>query len=570
MLAPRFRVIHYNRRTGVKTDISQDVVDCNFNINIIDSNQTYQANTGKITINNPEVILDNGTRYFQYTDNPKMFEVEDRILIFVWNSPETTEDYPAIDTREPENIDDKFGFDGVVTEVKYTVAQNSRTWSLAINDTSQVLLRNFVPCAYQQKDEYNTSPAIIRDIIKFVNNIHQVSTEALIYWAPDNDIPYWRDGGTSVIGGTGVYKTMKDTSKSWDTDQWLGHHVVDSSGDLWGILSNTSNTLTLRSQKAEPTGGSYYIVDYRNFKEVNIFGDYKPACQFVQVLSSIEYINDPNNPAGIKNPFYFYIRPDYVGGEDNVRNYFVWKQMSKEATEEIISGLKEGVDFESFDATHGAYDAINAIIINAGHSPTGHSIHTYKMDIDSVGKIEGKWKYMNTKDGDELMANEKNNNYASFDQDSNDPYPIDSAFTTSGTMGTGYVSFFRAQVQDTASSPPFILNEPVLIQSRTEYTRAIRKQAKAKAKLLANQQMQSTRLPRWKVNAQLVYGTTKIRVGQAINIQSRTMNWLDELQTTKKLRVKTIKHNINRNGWETDLELDEDWETITQTETVVV
>lgn len=571
MLQPRFKAFHYNRKTGVRTEISSEVIDCNFNLNIIDSNQTYQANTGKIVINNPEIIRGDGSRLYLYPDVPRMFEVEDRIQIYVWNSVETVStgsDYPALDIREPVAIEDKFGFDGTVSEVKYAVSQNNRNWTLSLNDTSQVLLRNFVPCAYQQKDEYNNSPAIIRDIIRFVNNIHQVSTEGQIIWSPDNDTPFTRDSGTCIIGGTGSYQTMKDTSKIWDTNQWVGHHVVDSSGDLWGILSNTSTTLTLKNPTAAPTSGSYYIVDYRQFKEVNLFGDYKPACQFVQALSSIEYINNPSNPASIKNPFYFYIKPVNVGLTK--LNYFIWRQMSSDATQEVISKLEEGIDFESYDATHGAFDAINAIIVNAGHSPTGHSIHTYKMDIDSVGKIEGKWKYMNTKDGDEIMAKEKENNASSFNTDANDNFPIDLAFTTTGTLGTGYQSYFLAVINDTSQSPEFYKDNPVLIKNRIEYIRAIRKQAKAKAKDLANRQMQSTRLPRWKINVQLVYGTTKIRIGQILNIMCRTLNWVvvGDTNSSQKVRVKKVNHQINRNGWETGLELEEDWEVITQTEEV--
>jgi len=572
MLLPRFKVFHYNRRTGVKTDVSSEVIDCDFNTNMIDSNQTYHANTGKIRINNPEIINENGSRSYKYPDAPKMFDVEDRVLIFVWQSIETVStgsDYPALDIREPTNIDDKFGFDGLVSEVKYNVDQNSRIWTLSLNDTSQVLLRNFVPCAYQQKDEYNNSPGIIRDIIRFVNNIHQVSTEGQIRWSIENDVPYMREDGTCTLGGTGSYKTMKDISKSWDIDQWVDHHIVDSSGDLWGILSNSSNTITLKNPLAEPTAGDYYIVDYRNFKPVNLFGDYKPACQFVQALSSLEYVNDPDNPASIKNPFYFYIKPVISG--DDVINYFVWKQMSKDATEEMITQLSEGVDFESYDATHGAFDAINAMIINAGHSPTGHSIHTYKMDIASIGKIEGKWKYKNTKDGDIIMSEEKKNNYASFNQDADDNFPIDAAFTTSGTLGTGYQTYFRAQVQDTSQAPEFILDENVLIANRTEYIRAVRKQAKGKAKLEANKEMKATGNPRWKMNVQLIYGTTKVKIGQILNIMCRSLNWVweDDVVTYKKLRVKKVKHQINRNGWETGLELEEDYESITQIEGIL-
>lgn len=65
------------------------------------------------------------------------------------------------------------------------------------------------------------------------------------------------DSGTSTAVGS---DWLQDTTENWTTNIHAGRMLVDSNGSEYKVVSNTSNTLTIRAGGFSPVSGSYKIV----------------------------------------------------------------------------------------------------------------------------------------------------------------------------------------------------------------------------------------------------------------------------------------------------------------------
>ena len=73
-------------------------------------------------------------------------------------------------------------------------------------------------------------------------------------------------GSSSGVGAGDPYGYLDDSSKNWTADQWIGFYLIDSDGDTFEIMDNTTTRLEWNSETS-PTAGAYkirrqaYIVD---------------------------------------------------------------------------------------------------------------------------------------------------------------------------------------------------------------------------------------------------------------------------------------------------------------------
>lgn len=471
------------------------------------------------------------------------FTVDSRVRLFAWSFDAGEE------STEPVNFEDKFIFDGTISSVKYSVEETTRTWTVETVNTSTMLLRNLLPAANRMTDEYNNSPAIIRAMLRFVNSNNASFVQRLVKWDPDNDAGFVVDSGSSGSRASGP--SWSDFSKSWTTDAYKDMYLEDGNGDIWGIASNSSNNLVLKSAGANPQpNGNYRIINYSNFRKINFFNDYKPVYQMIKDLSELEYVLESDTsivPVGqqINQPFYFYIRVDSDG-----MNYLVWRrqQQSWDGTLE----LREGVDLESYTVELSLDEMVNAMILNAGKDANRRAIHTYRINTQSMQAVGARWKYYNTKRGEILLEDERRKGSTSpFDEGSN--YPPTFPHTT----------YFKAAADDPVA-PVFVKGQSVVVANKSEFNNAIRRQAKIESKIIADNIMKKYSRARFKLNAVLSFGDLKWRAGSFVRVILPTYGWRDDIvpSTAKFLRIREVSHEFSKAGWRTVLDLLEDWETV--------
>lgn len=75
-----------------------------------------------------------------------------------------------------------------------------------------------------------------------------------------NNIILWQNSGDYGDNCSISGFVFTDTTKSWDTNEWQKHSIMDSVGAEYNASVNTSNTLTVVS--GTPVSGAYDIYQY--------------------------------------------------------------------------------------------------------------------------------------------------------------------------------------------------------------------------------------------------------------------------------------------------------------------
>jgi len=76
-----------------------------------------------------------------------------------------------------------------------------------------------------------------------------------------NDIILWQNSGDYGDNCTVSGNVITDKTKSWDTDEWANHQVIDSIGNAFNVSGNTAKTLTI-STASTIMAGAYDIHRY--------------------------------------------------------------------------------------------------------------------------------------------------------------------------------------------------------------------------------------------------------------------------------------------------------------------
>ena len=75
-----------------------------------------------------------------------------------------------------------------------------------------------------------------------------------------NNIVLWQNSGDYGNDSTIAGLVFTDKTKSWDTNEWQNHYIMDSVGTEYSASVNTSNTFTITS--GTPVSGAYDIYQY--------------------------------------------------------------------------------------------------------------------------------------------------------------------------------------------------------------------------------------------------------------------------------------------------------------------
>jgi len=108
-------------------------------------------------------------------------------------------------------------------------------------------------------------------------------------------------------------------------------------------------------------------------KVVSYYSEYKPVFEHIEKLSSDEYTGD--------GQYIFYL--------DQSDNSLVWKRRPT-----TISGtISYATHTISISRVKNANEVVNFYLINCGKDLNGNSIHTYKVNTTSIGKLGYRTKY---------------------------------------------------------------------------------------------------------------------------------------------------------------------------------
>ena len=438
-------------------------------------------------------------------------DIDDRFVVYAWYG----EDYNFI---EPATHSEKYLFDGFVKEITYqTDANGQRYYHISGVNTSEILLKQLLPARTQITDVNNTAPLIIQEFLNIINST-DVNNKRNVFWSPTNP--------------------------------------------------------TLKSDGTE-------------FKKINYIQKYKPVYLMIEELSDEEFTGDSNQ-------YYSYVRTEEVGG--NLRNYLYWNIKANTPSGSLV----EGKDIFNCKIQRGVWDVINALIINCGRDANGAGIHTFQYDVESYGKIGGRWKYISFEDiAGNILNQEKEQNKSSFTDDSNFPVSYDYEFyistnkgvTTSAapnkliesgqnfikSVGVGYkvyntVSGATAKVvsvdgNDTLSLDADIMSnnegyfiKPVCSNDR-EFNEALRREAKVQGRKKGDAFIKKHGKARYKLSASLETGSLSYNVGDVITCVVPSYGWSSD--NARLLRIQDIQHTIGVNGWETEIQLEEDYKIAT-------
>jgi len=160
----------------------------------------------------------------------------------------------------------------------------------------------------------------------------------------------------------------KDDTNAPDTVGWtapgLIEHFIDIVNEYNADKENWVN-IGKDVQSTKGDGSAFPYIDYVN--------DYKPIFQQIEDVSTNQYTADGR--------YIFYLDTD---------NNFVWKSRPSTSSGNIIYGT----DMINADIEKGVWDVINAIILNAGSDLNGSPIYILAYNLESIGEIGFKWKYV--------------------------------------------------------------------------------------------------------------------------------------------------------------------------------
>jgi len=181
-------------------------------------------------------------------------------------------------------------------------------------------------------------------------------------------------------------------------------------------------------------------------------------------------------------------------------NKFNWVPLdSAPYSDPVSSFVLEGNDVIGWSSFHAVFDVINAVIMNAGKDLNGNTILAFGLDVTSMGQYGIKWKYE-----------------------------------------------FREEIAN-----------QYIAQNPGENNDTVRTAVKALAAIEINKILALYGNPRYKLDLTML-GSTSFAKGKVYSFKSTELGWT----VSKKLRLFSIQHIFNTNGWTTSLHFEEDDTTI--------
>lgn len=457
-----------------------------------------------LTVKNPHNL-------YVDTYNDLQFEEQDQIKIFI-NYTDTGADVSASawDTTTITEPTTQYLL-GVyyVIEVSGDHSAKSTLINLKCADKTYILFNKVLAKAFITSDAL-TAPQIIQKVIRFSSQ--------------------------TTLSKGGFVGTGSDPRAYYDVDAKL-----ESEG---GFITDVR-----RVTREDGTTNSDTL-----FPEIQMAKVWKPIYEWISELSQIEKTNTTSELTGTTalvygRPFIFWIdesnRFHWIYPTDTTADY-IEVGLFRDETLSYDSSQTNDVEVFNVDINKKVFDVTNMIIFNAGNDMYNTGIWGYVLDTTSNAKtlkmrvvpmidIAEKWKNLDYKEGTVAANREGTPAGKPLYQ-----FPLDARYPLSDVDGDDCVFIPTTSFATNAS-----------ITNDTNYNDALRERATDEAELRAKALLGGLSHARWKGSI-----TTKGRVYSVGNLVEFTDTSLGLYR--QKLRIMDVRHNIRKNSWTTEVELEQD------------
>ena len=320
----------------------------------------------------------------------------------------------------------------------------------------------------------------------------------------------------------GLYYTRN--GKSWSASQAI-QDIIDRVNAVMqkGLSGNSLNPIIWDSTN-----------DTSDTTEITYVRNYKPAFQMIEELSTQRVNGDWNA--------IYYLDED---------NKFHWKKKSRNVDGLIINER----DVASLKITSRIWDVFNALIVSTGPDKYGHNIHVQVLNTASMARYGLR--------------------YAPGVRHLNDPWnSLYSAEKRQANFGTGdfpstYSPSWTMQFK-TRNKAGELGTSNVVVKSDAGFNQALRVEARWLLRSAAQHLVDYGGVPtdranvslngrRWENSILTTSTSLPLGMGDLVKVDVPSLNKTGN--NAKELRVNSVDHSIDRNGWLVSLELVKDIET---------
>ncbi len=383
---------------------------------------------------------------------------------------------------------------GEVAEVRVKSVEKGSKITLKVVDKTWVMLNKIMPPINYKASDSWTAPLIIQDVVRQVTDEVSQAVEA-----------YDNNGDLKFKGeGRALVDARLDTAKNGN----------DEAGFIESLRQ----------------GGSAFPV--RGIVKV-----YKPAYEYISDLSTLEYTNDFAGADDEDDPVQNRTMIFYI----DERNKFHWFY----PTDTIGTGLSfiEGDDstgnkiIGDISLTYSTFDIVNLVFFNAGKDLFGSGISSYLYDKNTKSKDFKQVHKPYTEIAKAYIDAEIKGERLTLDNTQTD-------FTYEG-------NFYTETTGDYDSGGGITTGWGVSVTSDATYNTALRNQCIIDGKGKALDLVGKKGSPRWKGKIPCKFKL--YNAGDLIELTSTRIGL-----NSRKLRIKTVQHTIDKSGGFSTLTVEED------------
>jgi hypothetical protein len=321
-------------------------------------------------------------------------------------------------------------------------------------------------------------------------------------------------------------------------------HGNDPKRYIVAYLSSEINPITGspgRIQNIRSDGTAFPRIDYNE--------TWKPIYYNIEKLSGPDYTGDENVGAYLTYITYSKVKPEYQSLYGTTINELVWEQK----TFNVNGNLIEGVDFVRPKIDRDIKDVQNILIVNAGTDRQGAGITGVAYNLESIAKYGAKVGYY-TKSR-RVFSNIWSQE-VSYAQGLSKQFDADGMPSNiSGSNAYPLVMSFKDRDNYTGS----FNGSTLTANTKKEWNQYLRDEARWQVVIEAQKLLEKLGIPKYNIKVDSVIGSNNIVLGGIYGFVVPSYGWDGNVANPAyKLRIQSLAHTLNKEGWATQIEALED------------
>ena len=509
--------------------------------------------------NSPTNIASDGTVYGTHinTDYECRFKEEDLMTLYLKH---TNDGNDFLDTTWAD--DDSLIGEYMLKEIGFDTSESSTRLTLKAVDRAYVLFNIVWSYSYGISNVF-TAPGIIRHTVRV--NAEKIETQIKTFQ------------GTGKDAGVFYSIDCKFVSEGGNIQDYRSEIITT----LNGAINSTDSTITLTSTTGFKTAGTIVVTDgtnsehikytgvsgndltgcergidetlaqsfssginvYQGFPEIMLSKSWKPIFEWVAELSvstQTNYLDEVQEGGTEYYPRSFMIWFDKT-------NSLHWLYTDDEPDLTIELGEE---DFRSMRLEKSVFDTVNFVIYNAGEDMNGNGILYYYYDDNTEASgLKMRYQPMTSIANDMVLSDRTDFNKVrdtTNTQDELKQYPASYSPAISNWAFKIESNNFRNFVG---------LSARTTLTNDSEYNESLREAAKWRG--LQEAKKITTKTGGLRYRGDIALKGTNVNPGDLIQVTNKYTG-----QLAQKIRVLNVRHQVNANGYETILSVEEDEKTV--------